>query len=232
MTRFSHDGEDKRRFVRRIFSEIIPRYDFLNRLLTLGMDVRWRKSLAAALEVQSGDSVLDLACGTGAGARLIWRLHPGCRVIGADPVPGMLSRAQGKFPALAAVCCEAESLPFRDEYFRAVTVAFGVRNFSDLERGLQEIRRVLMPGGRFGILEFAQPDSGRLQGFYRWYLEKLLPRLGALFSRNDAYQYLPESIQHFPVPAEFVKLLGSIGFSEMGAERFLGGTVRVYYGRK
>ena len=232
MTRFIHYGEEKRRFVRRMFGEIAPRYDFLNRILTMGMDIRWRKRLAAILEVQPGERVLDLACGTGDMALNIGQSQPLCRVVGADPVPGMLPLAADKFPPLVTVCCEAESLPFRDNAFQAVTIAFGVRNFSYLEKGLQQVYRVLVPGGRLGILEFALPDRGRFRGFYRWYLTWVLPRLGALFSRGYAYQYLPESIRRFPVPADFINLLGSIGFTRVDTERFLGGTVRIYCGRK
>lgn len=232
MTRFVHYGRDKRRFVRRMFGEIAQRYDLTNRVLTLGMDTRWRRRLAAILGVQAGDRVLDLACGTGDVALQIGRCQPHCRIVGADPVPGMLSRAAEKFPPLVAVCCEGEALPFRENAFQAVTIAFGVRNFGYLEKGLQQIYRVLAPGGRLGILEFALPDRGRCQGFYRWYLTGVLPRLGALFSRGYAYQYLTESIRHFPAPADFLDLLVSVGFTRMNTKQFQGGAVWIYYGRK
>ncbi len=232
MTRFVHYGRDKRRFVRRMFGEIVHRYDLTNRVLTLGMDNRWRRRLAAILGVQAGDRVLDLACGTGDVALQIGRCQPHCRIVGADPVPGMLSWAAEKFPPLVAVCCEGEALPFRENAFQAVTIAFGVRNFGYLEKGLQQIYRVLAPGGRLGILEFALPDLGRCQGFYRWYLTGVLPRLGAFFSRGYAYQYLTESIRHFPAPADFLDLLVSVGFARMNTRRFLGGAVWIYYGRK
>lgn len=228
MTRFVHYGDDKRRFVRRMFSDIARRYDFLNRLLTLGMDVRWRKRLAVTLGVQPGDCVLDLACGTGDVARHIGRHQPHCRVVGADPVPEMLSRAVEKSPTLVPVCCESEFLPFRDNIFQAATVAFGVRNFSYLEDGLEQIYRVLAPRARLGILEFALPTRGPLRGVYRWYLTRLLPRLGALLSRDYAYQYLPESIHHFPAPGEFTDLLESVGFSHVETEQLLGGAVWIY----
>lgn len=212
-----------------MFGEIVPRYDLLNRLLTLGMDIRWRRRLAAGLRLQPGDSVLDLACGTGDLARQIVRRWTGCRIIGADPVPEMLFRALKKFPPLTAVCCEGESLPFLEDSFQAVTVAFGLRNFSSLEAGLQEVSRVLVPGGQLGILEFALPDQGALRGLYRWYLSSVLPHLGALLSRGYAYRYLPESIESFPAPEVLSRILDSIGFSRLNTRCFLGGTVRIYW---
>ena len=232
MTRFVHYGRDKRRFVRHMFRDIVRRYDLTNRVLTLGMDIRWRHRLATVLDVQPGDHVLDLACGTGDVALQIGRCQPRCRVVGADPVPGMLSLAAEKFPPLITVCCESEALPFRGNAFQAVTIAFGVRNFSYLEKGLQQIYRVLAPGGRLGILEFALPDRGRCQRFYRWYLTRVLPRLGALFSRGYAYRYLTESIRYFPAPADFIDLLSSVGFTRLDTAQFLGGAVWIYYGRK
>ncbi len=232
MERFIHSGEGKRRFVRRMFGEIARRYDLTNRVLTSGMDIRWRRRLAAIIGVQGSDRVLDLACGTGDVALQIGRCQPHCRVVGADPVPAMLSLAAEKFPPLVTVCCEGEALPFRENAFQAVTIAFGVRNFSYLEKGLQQVYRVLAPGGRLGILEFALPDRGRCQGFYRWYLTRVLPCLGALFSRGYAYRYLTESIRHFPAPADFLDLLASVGFTRVDTGWFFGGTVWIYCGRK
>ncbi|MFB0515346.1 MAG: ubiquinone/menaquinone biosynthesis methyltransferase [Candidatus Neomarinimicrobiota bacterium] len=232
MTRIMHRGEEKRRFIRRMFGEIAHHYDFLNRLLSLRMDVRWRRRLAGSIKVQPGDRILDLACGTGDVARHIGQRQPECLVVGADPVPGMLSKARNKFPPLIPVCCESENLPFPDNIFQAVTVAFGVRNFSYLKEGLQEIYRVMTAGGRLGILEFALPEKGPLRGFYRWYLTTLLPGLGALFSRGYAYRYLPDSIYNFPAPGEFMELLATAGFSRIITEQFLGGVVWTYCGWK
>ena len=229
---FHHQGERKRRFVHTMFSQIVPHYDLLNRLLTLGMDLKWRKRLAISLRLQPGDQVLDLASGTGDVIRSIKRHQPDCLVVGADPVPAMLDRARAKLPQVRAICCEGESLPFPEGIFQAVTVAFGVRNFSYLESGLAEIYRVLAPAGQLRILEFALPRYGRLRRFFHWYLMRILPRLGALLSRGYAYQYLPESIQQFPDPADFASLLASGGFVSIETERFMGGTVWLYKGQK
>ncbi len=229
MTQPDNSPRDQRRFVQRMFAEIVPRYDLLNRLLTLGMDIRWRRRLVAGFWLQPDDRVLDLACGTGDIARQLGRRWPACWIIGADPVPEMLSRASKKFPPLTAVCCEGEALPFLEGSFQVVTVAFGLRNFSSLEAGLQEIRRVLVSGGQLGILEFALPDQGVLRGLYRWYLGSVLPRLGAFLSKGYAYRYLPESIESFPAPALLSSILDSIGFSQLSNRFFLGGTVRIYW---
>ncbi len=232
MARFVHAGQDKRKFIRQMFGEIVPRYDFLNRLLSGGRDVAWRRRLAAVVGLQPAERLLDLACGTGDVALQVWRRRPGARIVGADPIPGMLDRALAKLPALMPVCCESEALPFPDGVFQAVTIAFGVRNFSSLQQGLEEVHRVLASGGRLGILEFAMPEKGRLSWFYRWYLTKVLPRLGALFSRGYAYQYLPESISHFPAPGDFADLLAGIGFDRVDTAPFMNGAVWIYCAHK
>ncbi|UCD36657.1 MAG: ubiquinone/menaquinone biosynthesis methyltransferase [Fidelibacterota bacterium] len=224
--------EDKRQYTRTMFNEIAFRYDLLNRLLSLGMDLRWRNRLIIPLQVQPGERVLDVACGSGDVARLIHRRQPTCLITGADPAPAMLSIARRKFPALNTTCCESESLPFRSDSFQVATVAFGVRNFSRLETGLAEIYRILTPGGRLGILEFALPDEGRFKRIYSWYLTKAIHRLGALFSQDYAYRYLPESIQHFPTPDEFMGLLQAVGLIQINTEKYLGGVVRIYRGWK
>lgn len=232
MAQFVHAGKDKRRFIRQMFEEIVPRYDFLNRLLSGGRDVAWRRRLAAAVGLQPTGRLLDLACGTGDVALQVWRRQPGARIVGADPVPPMLDRALAKVPDIMPVCCESEALPFPDGVFQAVTIAFGVRNFSSLQEGLEEVYRVLASGGRLGILEFAIPEQGRLSGVYRWYLTRVLPRLGALFSRGYAYQYLPESIAHFPTPGDFTDLLAGIGFDRVDTEPFMNGAVWIYCAHK
>lgn len=232
MAHFVYAGKDKRRFIRHMFEEIVPRYDFLNRLLSGGRDVVWRKRLAAAVGLQPTERLLDLACGTGDVALQVGRRQPGAQIVGADPIPRMLDRALAKLPTLVPVCCESEALPFPDGVFQAVTIAFGVRNFSCLQEGLEEVYRVLANGGRLGILEFAMPEKGRLSWFYRWYLTRVLPRLGALFSRGYAYQYLPESIHHFPAPGDFTDLLGSIGFDRVDTEPFMNGAVWIYCAHK
>jgi demethylmenaquinone methyltransferase/2-methoxy-6-polyprenyl-1,4-benzoquinol methylase len=215
-----------------MFGQIVGRYDFLNRALSLGMDQKWRRRLLDTVNLQPGQRMLDLACGTGDVSKLAGtRIQPGLAV-GADPVLPMLQIAARKYPSLKTVCCEGEALPFGSDTFNVITVAFGVRNFSDLEIGLQEIYHVLSPGGILAILEFALPSEGIFRGFFTWYLKHVLPFTGVLFRRGRAYHYLTESIYHFPPPPDFLRLLGDIGLIELYREQYLGGMVQIYTGRK
>ncbi len=222
----------RRRFIRRMFGEIAGRYDLLNRLLTVGRDRYWRRRLVRLVDPRPGELALDLACGTGDLAATLVRAQPDCLAVGADPVPRMLKAARRKTPELRPVCCEAEALPFPADCFQLITIAFGVRNFTLLEVGLEELHRVLAPGGRLGVLEFAVPRNGLLAPLYRWYLTGILPRVGSLLSSGYAYRYLAESIQQFPDPDRFIRLLESIGFSGITTRKFLGGTVWIYKGIK
>lgn len=213
-----------------MFDGIARRYDFLNRLLTLGMDRRWRRYAVDRLALKPGDRVLDLACGTGDVAAEILRRWPGSSVVGVDPAPEMLRLAKVKVPTLETIRCSAEKLPFPDASFDAVTVAFGLRNFGDRGLGLTEIGRVLRPGGQLAVLEFAQPHQGPLQWFYRWYLGSALPVIGGLLSRSAAYRYLPESIDAFPVPDDLIAELGRYSLDVTERHSWLGGTVWYYRG--
>ncbi|MCH8327216.1 MAG: ubiquinone/menaquinone biosynthesis methyltransferase [Candidatus Marinimicrobia bacterium] len=214
-----------------MFDDIASRYDLLNRFLSLGMDILWRRAMVQSLQLSAGDTLLDLACGTGDVAKAVARRHPDVKIFGGDPAPAMLERAVRKLPQLRPVVCVAEQLPFGDDAFEAVTVAFGVRNFADLEVGLAEIARVLKPGGQLAVLEFAQADRGPLQRFYRWYVGTALPLIGGMLSRSDAYRYLPDSIERFPSPPEFIALLESAGISNIQTRYWLGGSVWLYSGR-
>lgn len=225
-------GANRKHFIRGMFGEIAGRYDLLNRLLTFGRDRHWRRELVSLLDPQPQERALDLACGTGDQGRALLDTEPGVHLVSADPVSGMLRLAGGKIPAAGLVCCEAEALPFPAHSFQLITIAFGVRNFTLLEASLKELHRVLAPGGRLGVLEFAVPRSGPLAPLYRWYLKWVLPRVGGLLSRSYAYRYLTESIEQFPDPDRFIRLLESIGFSGIATRNFLGGTVWIYRGIK
>jgi len=211
-----------------MFDGIAQRYDFLNRLLTLGMDRRWRRHMVAGLGLKAGDRVLDLACGTGDVAAEILRRRPGSTVVGADPAAEMLRLAKIKVPAMETVRCPAEQLPFPKASFDAITVAFGLRNFADRGLGLAEIKRVLRPAGQLAVLEFARPHPGPLHGFYRWYLGSVLPFIGGLLSQSAAYRYLPDSIDAFPPPDELTAEMGRIGLELAERRSWLGGTVWYY----
>ncbi|MEE9464124.1 MAG: ubiquinone/menaquinone biosynthesis methyltransferase [Candidatus Neomarinimicrobiota bacterium] len=223
---------DRRMFIRRLFGQIAGRYDLVNRLLTGGRDLYWRRQLAEMVRLRPGERVLDLACGTGDQGRALLKTQQGVHLIGADPVSGMLHRAGPKIPAAGLVCCEAEALPFTDDCFQVATVTFGVRNFTALEKGLGELHRVLAEDGRLGVLEFARPRRGPLAPIFHWYLTRVLPRVGGLFSPGYAYRYLPDSIRHFPDPDRFTQLLAAAGFTGISTRSFLGGTVWIYVGIK
>jgi demethylmenaquinone methyltransferase/2-methoxy-6-polyprenyl-1,4-benzoquinol methylase len=232
MTRFAHTGSSKRQFVRQMFSQIVGRYDFLNRLLSLGMDQKWRTALLENMDLRPGIRMLDLACGTGDVSRLAAASIRPASLVGADPVLPMLRIAARKYPPLKTVCCESEALPFGSNTFDVITVAFGVRNFTDLELGLREAHRTLSPNGILAVLEFALPSTGIFRGFITWYLKRVIPRTGSLFRRGEAYHYLTSSIHHFPAPADFIHQLECIGLAELKCVQYLGGLVQIYIGRK
>ncbi len=191
-----------------MFDSIAPRYDLLNRLLSGGMDICWRKALVTRLSPQKGETFLDVATGTGDVALDIFRWNPGkaLTIYGVDPSGEMLRRALEKtrqkgVPANQIVLIQgsAEALPFPETRFDGLTVAFGVRNFSNLDLGLRELYRVLKPGGRAVILEFSLPRWNILKWFYQLYFKEVLPRIGGLISGNSgAYRYLPDSVGAFP----------------------------------
>lgn len=201
-----------------MFSEIAPRYDLLNRLLSFGADLRWRRrAVELALERHPG-RILDLATGTGDLALLLKRQAPKAEVVGADFAPPMLelARKKARERGLEVRFLEADALalPFPDGHFEAITIAFGFRNFADYERALKELYRVLAPGGRLVILEFPPPPTGAFGLVYRLYFQRVLPLLGGLISGSfGAYRYLPESVEAFPPPEALKALMEEAGFS-------------------
>ncbi len=200
-----------------MFSEIAPRYDLLNRLLSLGADLRWRKRAVALALEKHPRRILDLATGTGDLALLLKERAPEAQVVGADFAPPMLALARKKAEARGVEVefleADALALPFPEASFDAVTVAFGFRNFADYERALSELYRVLAPGGRLVLLEFPPPPKGAFGLVYRLYFGKLLPFIGGVVSGNfRAYRYLPESVEAFPPPEALKALMEGVGF--------------------
>jgi demethylmenaquinone methyltransferase/2-methoxy-6-polyprenyl-1,4-benzoquinol methylase len=212
--------------VRAMFDRIAPVYDAMNRAMTLGLDQRWRRATVAAV-VAPGDRVLDACCGTGDLA--LAAVRAGGRVTGLDFSERMLDRARQKSTAVEWVRGDALALPFEDGTFDAATVGFGVRNLDDLERGLAELRRILRPGGRLGVLEITRP-RGLLAPFYRLWFDGLVPLLGKLLPGGSAYTYLPASVRRFPGPEELAELLRSAGFAGVGYRLFAGGIVALHRG--
>ncbi|NUQ12689.1 MAG: ubiquinone/menaquinone biosynthesis methyltransferase [Gemmatimonadaceae bacterium] len=229
-------GAGKRAYVRRMFSEIAPRYDLLNHVLSLNIDRGWRRTALDELGWRHApDAVyLDLCAGTlDVGAMLARSEGFRGTVIGADFAEPMLRRGLGKAdPArLSAVAGDALALPLADGKVQGAIVAFGVRNLVDLDAGFREVRRVLRPGGRFVILEFSTPPSALVRGAYRMYSHRVLPAIGRLVSGHPtAYQYLPESVDAFPGPEALADRLRRAGFSEVRWRHLTFGVVAVHVG--
>jgi demethylmenaquinone methyltransferase / 2-methoxy-6-polyprenyl-1,4-benzoquinol methylase len=213
--------------VRRMFDRIAPVYDAMNRVMTVGLDRRWRAATIRET-VRPGDRVLDACCGTGDLA-LAARQAAAGNVVGVDFSEQMLARARRKAPELEWIRADVLALPFDDASFDAVVVGFGVRNVEDLEACLKELRRVLRPGGRLGILEITTP-RGFLAPFYRVWFDRIVPLLGRLLPGGDAYTYLPASVRRFPGPEELVALLETCGFGALRYRLFAGGIVALHAG--
>jgi demethylmenaquinone methyltransferase/2-methoxy-6-polyprenyl-1,4-benzoquinol methylase len=214
--------------VRSMFDRIAPVYDAMNRVMTAGLDVRWRRIAAAAI-VRPGDRVLDAACGTGDLA-LAARDAGAAEVVGVDFSPRMLERARRKSPAIEWVQGDILALPFADGSFDAATVGFGIRNVADLEQGLRELRRVLRPGGRLAVLEITTP-RGPLRPFFNVWFERVVPLLGRALPGGRAYTYLPASVKRFPPAEELAALLSLCGFDEVTFRLLAGSIVALHTGR-
>ncbi len=206
--------------VRSMFDRIAPVYDAMNRVMTVGLDRRWRR-LAVELVVQPGDRVLDACCGTGDLALEAER--QGGSVVGLDFSGRMLERARRKSQTVEWLQGDLLALPFPDGSFDAATVGFGVRNVADLDLGLRELRRVLRPGGRLAVLEITQP-RGRLKPFFGLWFDRVVPVLGKVIPGGRAYAYLPASVRRFPGAEELVATLERAVFAEVRFQ-LLGGTI-------
>jgi demethylmenaquinone methyltransferase / 2-methoxy-6-polyprenyl-1,4-benzoquinol methylase len=223
-----------------MFDAIASRYDLLNHLLSAGIDRRWRKRAVRALSLTGAEQVLDLCTGTGDLAMEAVTARPGAaRAIGLDFAGAMLNvgraklRKAGLGRRLALVRADATRIPLHDAAVDAVTIGFGIRNVQDVPAACREMLRVLRPGGRLAILEFAVPTTPGLSGCYLWYLQHVLPRIGRAISRHEAaYGYLPASIGAFATPAEFVKILRQEGFNDISAVPLTFGSVILYTARR
>jgi demethylmenaquinone methyltransferase/2-methoxy-6-polyprenyl-1,4-benzoquinol methylase len=212
--------------VRSMFDAIARVYDPMNRILTAGLDGRWRRRTAEAV-VRSGDRVLDACCGTGDLALADQRA--GGTVTGLDFSERMLERARRKSASVEWVQGDALALPFPDASFDAATVGFGVRNVVDLERGLAELRRVLRPGGRLGVLDITTP-RGVLRPFYSVWFDRVVPLLGKALPGGSAYTYLPASVRRGPGAPELAGLIRAAGFDQVEYRLFAGGIVALHTG--
>jgi demethylmenaquinone methyltransferase / 2-methoxy-6-polyprenyl-1,4-benzoquinol methylase len=220
-----------------MFDAIAGRYDFLNHLLSAGIDVRWRTRAIASLGLTGRERVLDLCTGTAdlAIAAVRGRPHGAARVVGVDFAGAMLGVAHDKVrrgrlaDRIALVRGDAMRIPAADRSVDAITIAFGIRNVERIEIACAEMRRVLKPAGRLAILEFAVPTTPGVSQLYLWYCRNVLPRIGRAVSRHSAaYDYLPASIDAFAAPAEFVKVLRQAGFGDVRADPLTFGSVILY----
>lgn len=225
--------------IQEMFGTIAPRYDFLNRLLSLGIDRRWRTKAVRLLKYQDGSRILDVATGTGDVALEIARTTPpSVKITGADFCQEMIELGQAKVAASPYAgridfrVAPCEDLPFPNNTFDSVTIAFGIRNVVDRKLGLAEMWRVLQPGGRMIILEFSTPRSQLFRQIYYFYFRRLLPMIGGLFSRYNAYKYLPDSVLEFPSHEEFSRMIADAGFKNIHIHELTFGIATIYAGEK
>ena len=214
--------------VRVMFDRITPVYDAMNRVMTVGLDQRWRRLTARAV-VRPGERVLDACCGTGDLA--VAAEQAGGRVTGLDFSRGMLERAKRKSSTVEWVESNLTALPFEDESFDAATVGFGIRNVPDLESGLRELARVLRPGGRLACLEITRP-RGLLRPFFGIWFDRVVPLVGRLLPGGAAYTYLPASVRRFPGPADLGAAFGRAGLRDVSWQLLAGGIVALHVGTK
>lgn len=221
-----------------MFDRIAGRYDLLNSVMTAGLHHRWRQRAVERTELRSGDTALDICCGTGdLTLELARRVSPGGHVVGCDFSEPMLDLAREKAAARGAAglrfeWADALSLPYDAQRFDAATVGFGVRNLSDLDRGLREMTRILRPSGRLVILEITQPTRPPLSTFYSLWFDRVVPILGALAGDSEAYSYLPESVRSFPSPRGLAERMGAAGLERVRWTVLAGGIIAIHSGVK
>jgi len=230
---------EKGRGIRDMFDNIAPRYDLLNRLLSLGIDRRWRTFAVGKLNLPEGGRILDVATGTGDVALEVASRSPASlTIVGADLTQGMLRVGQEKISRspyrdrIVLVNAPCESMPHPDGQFDGVTIAFGIRNVVDRPAGLREMFRVLKPGGKAVILEFSHPKSRLFKEIYYFYFRKVLPWIGGLISKRSAYQYLPDSVLEFPDQETFKKMMEEAGFTQVVYHELTFGISTVHVGVK
>lgn len=227
-------------FIKDMFNNIAPMYDFLNRLLSLKRDVKWRQKMVASLETSHQEaSFLDVACGTGDVIFEIYRQKGhSAKVTGLDFSGNMLDISNSKikkspYRQTVLICGNALCLPFADSEFDGITIAFGIRNIMDKKKVLSEFERCLKPGGNLAILELTAPENTFLNFLYMLYFEKLLPRIGGFFSKNiHAYSYLPQSVLNFPKNKHFAGLMEKAGFEKVCWEQLTLGICTLFKARK
>jgi demethylmenaquinone methyltransferase/2-methoxy-6-polyprenyl-1,4-benzoquinol methylase len=247
MTDFAHDSvvpyknadQSKKEQVATMFNDIAGKYDFLNRFLSAGTDIGWRKKALKQLESIDAKKLLDVATGTADVAIMAAKQLKLKKIIGIDISDGMLDVGRQKIVkanlqnTIELLNGDSEAINFPDNTFDAVTVAFGVRNFEDLEKGLSEIKRVLKPTGKLVVLEFSKPILPGVKTMYNLYMKIITPTVGKMISKNKvAYAYLDESIQKFPEGKNFITILNNIGYTNTYSKKLSLGICSIYCGTK
>ena len=227
--------ESKKVQVRNMFNNIAPTYDRLNHILSVNIDRLWRRRVVRLVQKMKPQQILDVATGTGDLAIAMARKIEGCRILGVDLSEQMLAVAREKVAAcglsetIALAVGDAEHLEVADGSVDVATVAFGVRNFENLEQGLREMHRTIKEGGHLVILEFSTPRARLFGALYHWYSHKVLPFIGRLISRDGAaYDYLPSSVDEFPAPEKFMEMLAGVGFKNCKARSQSFGIAQIY----
>ena len=247
MSEYAHDKivpyskaeGSKKEQVANMFNAIAKRYDFLNRFLSLGIDQAWRKKAIAQFEKKKMHHLLDIATGTADMALMAHRLIQPTKITGIDISEGMMEfgrikiKDKGLNKYIDLQLGDSTAIPFNDQSFDGAMVAFGVRNFADLEKGLSEIYRVLEPGSKLVILEFSQPTSFWFKPIYSFYMKWITPAIGKIFSGNKAaYAYLNESVIAFPEGQAFLSIFEKIGFTQVSQKKLSLGICSIYQGSK
>ena len=235
---YKENTDNKKKQVAQMFNNISARYDFLNHLLSMGIDKLWRKKAISLLKNRPVKDLLDIASGTGDFALAGLKLNPQ-RIIGSDISEGMLNVGKEKInkkglqDIITFELGDAEDIKHPDHSFDAITVGFGVRNFENLEKGLSEMHRVLRANGQVAILEFSKPRHFPIKQFYNFYFLNILPLIGKMVSKDaSAYTYLPESVQEFPDGTDFINIMKEVGYRNVKQYPVTFGIASIYWGEK
>lgn len=235
---YGNQDKSKKEEVAEMFNNISKRYDFLNHFLSVGIDKIWRRKAIGMLKEIAPKRILDLASGTGDFAIASLKLNP-TEVVGMDISEGMLEvgrvkmKKRGYDHIISMQLGDSENLPFEDNYFDALTVGFGVRNYENLEKGLAEMLRVVRPGGKLIILEFSKPKKFPVKQYYSFHSKYIIPFFGKRISKDEkAYAYLPESVAAFPEGKQFTDILEKLGYKNVKAKLVSGGIATIYSGLK
>ncbi|MFQ3326229.1 MAG: demethylmenaquinone methyltransferase/2-methoxy-6-polyprenyl-1,4-benzoquinol methylase [Salibacteraceae bacterium] len=238
VTPYQKTDATKKEQVAEMFDNIAHKYDFLNHILSMGIDILWRKKAIRLLKPYKPKQILDIATGTGDFALEALALNPD-KIIGADISRDMLAvgvekiKKKGLQDKISFQYGDSENLPFETDSFDAITVSFGVRNFEDLEKGLSDMRRVLKPKGAVAIIEFSKPKSFPIKQLYSFYFKNILPGIGKMISKDArAYTYLPESVEAFPHGDAFVKIMDKVGYTNVKAYPLTFGIASIYIAEK